>query len=68
MDTFTTLKWEGKDLYEVRRGDGGRKFVRGLSGEAITEEKTASFDAVPPPAMGGSKINPDDPDDDVSDT
>ena len=77
-DAFMTLKWEGRDLCEVMRGGRGRNVVRGLSGEAagwtkagggwIAEEKTESFDAVPPPAMGGPKINPDEPGDDGSET
>ena len=55
---FTTLQWEVRDLSEVRSVSGGVKVIQGLSRKDISWEKTSYFKAVPPPTVGGPKMNP----------
>ena len=68
MDDFTTLKWEGRDISKVWRGDGGRNFIQDLSGEYVAEENMVSLHDIPTTGMGGPMINPDFPGDYGSDT
>ena len=57
MDNFATLNYEGQNITKVRRVDGWRNVVQGLSSKATTEKKMSSFDTIINSTTGGPKIN-----------